>query len=469
MKILPFRYRELSGQTLITSEGGDFGFFDSSIILSILENSLSTEEEEKLLSMRVIAPSLDDWRVKSLSLQTHQKYHDRQRSIRYLMVIPTLRCDLACTYCQVSRAPENAKGFDWDERHLEALNTFIKSYAADKLKIEFQGGEVSLRSDMIAHVEKIAEEYCSEIELVACTNLYEIRPEFEKFFQKDNFYISTSLDGDIDAMARNRTGNKESASRNISNIRYIIEKYGSEKISLLPTITRTSKSEAESLIDLYASLGASGIFLRPVNFMGFARKRHDEATDGFSKWQEYFLNALEHIKSLNNEIYFEEVYVADLVRKIFGGEKGAFIDFRSPANFLQDLAVIDFDGTVYPTDEARMLTRTRHVDLSVGDIFSGLDEEKIETLNMDAVNETHPDCIHCAYLPFCGVDIIDDLSRYGRIDLPKSETWFCNKQTFFFDWIFDKVRRQDVVWLQIFSKWLHRKARPSLNLDIFLA
>ena len=467
--LLPFRYREFVDQVLVTSEGGDFGYFDHQIVSNILEGKLSPEEHSKLSAMRVIAPSPEDWRVKSLALQNKSRYRTRRRSIHYLMVVPTLRCNLACSYCQVSRAPIDAKGFDWDERHLAALDNFLGAYAAQQMKIEFQGGEISLRPDMITHVEKLARKHCTDIELVACTNLFNLTKEFEELFSKENFYLSTSLDGDVNAMTKNRTGSTIAASKNISNIQYVLKKYGSDKISFLPTITHETKDDVGTLIDLYVDLGASGIFLRPVNYMGFARKRHEEAVEDFSSWQDMYLLALEKIKHINQEVYFEEYYVADLVRKIFGAGKGSFIDFRSPADFLQDMAVIDFDGSIYPSDEARMLTRTRHVDLCVGDIFEGLNEEKIRALNNDALNETHPDCVHCAYQPYCGIDLIDDLSRYNRIDRPKSETWFCNKQTFFFDWIFDKVKKVDTEWLAIFSRWVNQKTNPSPSLEIFRA
>lgn len=467
--LLPFRYRDVGDEILITSEGGDFGFFSPSIVPRIIDDKLSIEERDRLSALRIISPSETDWRVKSLALQAQRKYARKNRSISYLMVVPTLRCNLACSYCQVSRAPEDAEGFDWNREHLTALEKFIAEHCADKLKIEFQGGEVSLRPDMIAAVEEIAERHCSEFEMVACTNLVEISPEFEKFFDRRNFYISTSLDGSIEAMASNRTHSLEVAEGNFKNIKYVIDRYGIEKISFLPTVTGHTKDNPEELINLYASLGASGIFLRPVNHMGFARKQHKEARYEFDAWKPFFIRSLEQIKSINQKQYFEEVYVADLVRKIFAGDIGAFIDFRSPSAFLRDMAVIDFDGTIYPSDEARMLTRTRHVDLSVGTLFDGLNEEKISTLNSIALNETHPDCIHCAYMPYCGIDPIDDLSRYKRVDLPKIETWFCNKQMFFFDWIFEKILSNDADWIQIFSRWAHQSTSAPKNLDPFNA
>lgn len=41
--------------------------------------------------------------------------------MNYLILVPTLRCNLACGYCQVSRAPENARGFDWSVETMEGL------------------------------------------------------------------------------------------------------------------------------------------------------------------------------------------------------------------------------------------------------------------------------------------------------------------------------------------------------------
>jgi His-Xaa-Ser system radical SAM maturase HxsB len=468
MELLPFRFRDFDDRTLLTSEGGDFGFFDTSIVQRLLDRNLTSDETEELLRKRVIAPRSDDWRVKSLAVQSSKHSPEKPRSIRYLILVPTLRCNLDCSYCQVSRAPLDAKGFDWESQHLELLDDFFSRHVDEKVKIEFQGGEISLRPDLIEAVQAIAERHCTEVEYVACTNLFEITPDFERLIRQPNFYVSTSLDGDAEVMQANRTGDFDAAQSNIANIKYVIEEYGLDKISFLPTFTAENMGRVNDTIDLYFSLGANGIFLRPVNFMGFARKTHADVASRFESWTGFYEEALEHILELNRERYFEETYLADLVRRVFLGSEWALIDFRSPSRFLSDFALIDFDGAFYPSDEARMLTRTRHVDLSVGSLDKGFDEEKIEQLNSVALNQTHPDCIHCAYLPYCGVDTIDDVSRYGRVDLPKSDTWFCNKQTFLFDWIFEKVASRNTDWLNVFAKWVYRSNNPPGNLDLFL-
>ena len=56
----------------------------------------------------------------------NNKFSKKNRNIGYLILIPTLRCNLSCSYCQVSRAPEKAKGFDWSDETLARFEEFVK-------------------------------------------------------------------------------------------------------------------------------------------------------------------------------------------------------------------------------------------------------------------------------------------------------------------------------------------------------
>ncbi len=247
----------------------------------------------------------------------------------------------------------------------------------------------------------------------------------------------------------------------------IIERFGFEKISALPTITEASIDNPESVIDMYRSIGFESIFLRPVNYMGFARKRHSELSSEFERWKGFYQKSIEHIIKINKHQNFEEFYLAMMVRSIFVNARHGFVDFRSPSRFLQDYGVIDFDGRVYPSDEARMLSRIGHVDLSIGHMRTGIDEKKLAELNFNALHQVNPDCIHCAYMPYCGVDVIDDISRYNRVDIPKGDTWFCNRQTMLFDLIFSKVIERDRIWLDVFLKWIFRGHDEARGYEVF--
>ena len=92
-----------------------------------------------------------------------------------------------------------------------------------------------------------------------------------------------------------------------------------------------------------------------------------------------------------------------------------------------------------------MLSRIKIIDFSIGNLKDGLDSKKITDLNWNSIGETNPDCINCAYQPYCGVDMVDDISRYNRIDIPKHLTAFCQSQMSKFNFIFEKITSMDPV------------------------
>ena len=108
----------------------------------------------------------------------------------------------------------------------------------------------------------------------------------------------------------------------------------------------------------------------------------------------------------------------------------------------------------YPTDEARMVTRVGQIDLSIGSVVEGIDQNKLATLNREASNDFKEGCIDCVYQAYCGVDLIDDLSRYGRIDHPKHLTDFCRRHLAVFDKAFSMIYSSDPKVHRSLATWL---------------
>jgi His-Xaa-Ser system radical SAM maturase HxsB len=467
MMLAPFRFREVAGRMLVTGEAGDYGYFEKGALDRFFDGGLTDEERRKFRELSVIIDEGDEWRLASLMRRIRDAHSPARKRLSYLIVVPTLRCDLSCSYCQVSRAALDAKGFDWTEAHLSQFEKFIAGIDSDHLKLEFQGGEPTVRPDLLRRIIDMCVGRFKSAEFVICTNLTRITPESEALFGRDDVLISTSIDGPVSVMTANRTSDDEISRAVFANFNYLAGKYGAQKISALPTVTEQTIDDPRSLIDFYVSLGFQSIFLRPVNYMGFARKKHSALSRDFAVWEKFYHAAVEHIIEINKEIYFEEYYLSMIVRSVFGGLAHGYVDLRSPARFASDYCVIDFDGTLYPSDEARMLSRTRTIDLGIGSMAAGFDAAKVAQLNQFAMNEIHPDCVHCAYLPYCGIDAIDDISRYGRIDLPKQDTWFCRRQMSLFDFVFDKLEKQDVRYLSVFLKWLYRRNNPPPSFELF--
>jgi radical SAM protein with 4Fe4S-binding SPASM domain len=294
-----------------------------------------------------------------------------------------------------------------------------------------------------------------EAQYVICTNLHEVGEAQWRLFDRPNLYISTSLDGDLLTHARQRTGNETGQFE--ANLRAVIERYGPSKVSALPTIDPNAPPEIDSIIDTYSGLGLTSIFLRPINYQGFARKRHSDSRDAHAGWGSYHREFIKRLIERNwddrTEV-LEETYFSICLRRIFHPGTERHVDLRNPNPVAVDYLVIDYDGRLYPTDEARMLSRSGVIDLSVGQVGDDWRGEKWRQLNEHATNHFDEACSRCVYQPFCGRDIVDDLARYGSLDVPRTETAFCHRHLSLFDFIFELLYDDDPPTRYSLCRWL---------------
>lgn len=386
----------------------------------------------------------------------------RAGPLDYLILVPTLRCNLSCSYCQVSRAPLAARGFDWSGETLDTVLKMLDALPGDRLKVEFQGGEPTLRPDLIRAVIERCQRF-EERQFVICTNLHELSDEILDLFDIPELYISTSLDGDAATHTRQRTGGEAATGGFLGNLERVIERYGPHKVSALPTIDAANPPDIDALIDSYAGHGLHSIFLRPINYQGFARKRHRNSREQSTAWRAYYERFVRRIIELNwqdRSRVLEETYFSICLRRIFQPGADRHVDLRNPNPLGVDYVVIDYDGTIYPTDEARMLSRSGVIDLAIGDVAGGWSGETRDLLNRHATNQFDPACQRCAFQPYCGRDLIDDLARYGRIDMLRPETEFCRKHLHLFDFIFGLIYEDHPAVRYSLSRWLRLAGTP---------
>ena len=341
----------------------------------------------------------------------------------------------------------------------------IDDLTALSVKIEFQGGEPTLRPDLIEVI--IAR--CSakrDAEFVICTNLSRIDDQILNIFDRPDVYISTSLDGDLATHQRNRTQSDEATSAFDRNLDFVLERYGPRKISALPTIDPTNPPAPQDLIDSFTSRGLGSIYLRPINYHGFARKRHSHSREQDASWHRYYEGFIRELIARNwadKSQIVDETYFTLCLNRIFRAGLDRHVDLRNPNPIGVDYVVIDYDGKIYPTDEARMLTRSHVIDLAIGDVHNGWDTPQRRLLNAQSSNVNDPACSQCAYQPYCGRDIVDDLARYGRIDLPRTETAFCKRHMHLFDFAFELIYSNDEATQYSLKKWLRL---PSGNTEL---
>lgn len=379
-----------------------------------------------------------------------------RRQADYFILVLTLRCNLACSYCQVARADLDARGFDWNNDIAERAIDFIAANSPKRVKIEFQGGEPTLRLDLVKSVLAALEGRGKEVEAVICTNLMEFSSEFERLIARDNVFLSTSIDGSTLRQTAQRTHSEESAARFFSNVERILSAFGPGKLSALPTIDPENPPSYQELYDAFAGRGLRSIFLRPINFHGFARKRHGASRERRQRWSAYYRGFIRFLIEIGKASNYavSEFYFTQCLRRIFSRSANGHVDLRNPSILGVDYFVINYDGKLFPTDEARMLDRIGEIDLSIGDIWNGVDFARRDALNQTAFNDEDPDCIHCAFQPFCGGDVVDAVSRHGRAELPRFETAFCQNQLDVFDLIFSLLADESSETRAALSAWL---------------
>src|SRR6187402_3783761 len=132
----------------------DYTFLQNGGHLPAIDEPLAQVAHQRAVALRALVPT----------------------ELDYLILVPTLRCNLSCSYCQVSRADENSGRHDWSEETLAGVLALIGRMTARVVKIEFQGGEPTLRPDLL----RLVMEACAKFEsasFVICTNLSRVDAE----------------------------------------------------------------------------------------------------------------------------------------------------------------------------------------------------------------------------------------------------------------------------------------------------
>lgn len=461
MQIWPLRFRDLDDQrTILADDSGAYFLAESGFVDRYARDAITPPEERFLREKGHAFEWAGDLAHTGFLTRWSRRQHVGGGSA-YVILIPTLRCNLKCSYCQVSRAPLAAQGFDWDSETLQKVLGFLDGLPVEEIQIEFQGGEPFLRLDLLQAVAAFARRRFQRVRFVVCSNLQTLDEDILAFLDSEDVLISTSLDGPHQIHTRNRTADSALTKNFLSNLERVIGLIGPARVSALPTIDMDDPPDPEDLIAAYEAFGFTSLYLRPVNYQGFARKSHPAARTS-TAWNAYyrgFIDTLIARNALTGRV-MEEFYLAHCLRRILAPGLDGHTDLRNPNIPTGANAVIDFDGQIYPSDEARMLARIRRVNLAIGNVSDGLDQEKLALLAPGHINNFDPDCIHCPYQPFCGTDPIDDLSRSGRIDVPRQDSWFCQRHLAVFDLAMELIYSKDPAVEFTLSRWFGLDTLP---------
>jgi His-Xaa-Ser system radical SAM maturase HxsB len=288
--------------------------------------------------------------------------------------VVTLRCDHACGYCQVSRAAVDASGFDmaWGDA-LAAIDRVFEA-PAEALTVEFQGGEPALRFDLVmAIVLEIERRNAVEgraIRFSMVSTLHHLDENALAFCADHQIHLSTSIDGPAILHERQRPNpTRDSFARTVESLARARAILGHEGVAALPTLTRAAMADPRAVIDVYRDLGFRSIFLRPISPYGFALKTRRAIGYPMADFVAFYAQALEYLLGLNRQGQpMVETYASILLRHILTPFGSGYVDLRSPAGAGLGVLVYNYDGQVYPADEARMAAQTGDKRFALGSV-----------------------------------------------------------------------------------------------------
>ncbi len=465
IRILPFQFKQHSdGRILLVNECGDYYFTSQETFEEIISKKISDVNPDFYnLKSRLF---IDCGENSTSIIKTAAKYRSRKSFLRdftslHMMVI-TLRCNQRCEYCQASCADQDAHKYDMKPDTARKIIDTIFQSPATAVKIEFQGGEPTLNwqtlRESVLYAEQKQEETGKELDFVICTNLTCITKEQLEFCRDHKILISTSLDGpkgihDKQRVLRVGTSSYELFIKNLCLAREIL---GENGVDALLTTTALSLHNLPSIIDEYIHLGFTGIFIRPLNPYGFAAEEKNVLGYDIQDFVVSYISALKYIFEINNKIFFPEYFATLLFSRILTPFSTGFVDLQSPAGVGISGVIYDYDGSVYPADEARMLARMGDKHFRLGnvytdshkDIFGG---QKLHGIIKNSCVEVIPECAHCVYQAYCGSDPIRNYLESGSEMRNMRQTSFCIKHKKIFDFLFEKLgslseTEETIIW-----------------------
>lgn len=465
--LLPFRFLPLDSRRYIAvNDVGEWQILERPQLEALVKKSLPSGSSlyRALKAKHFLTDSTSNVATDLLTLKLRTKRNRIADFTSLHMFVVTLRCNHSCKYCQVSRQSEDRSAFDMTPEMAAKAIDFTFRSPAPAIKIEFQGGESLLNFELIKYIVLEAKKRNlterKNLAFVIATNLSVLEDQVVDFCREHDILISTSLDGPEDLHNANRPkGGNDSYKLTIENIRRAREALGADKVSALMTTTKASLSRVKEIIDEYIQQQFSGIFLRSLSPYGFAIKTNYFLEYESDEWLKFYYEGLDYIIDLNKKgVFFAEHYTTLMLQQMLTPYGTGFVNLQSPAGFGIAGIIFNYNGEVYPSDEARMKAEMGDKVFRMGNLLSNSYEEMMLSPALlspleDTVAESVPMCEECAFLPYCGSDPDYHYATQGDVVGHKAFSGFCKKNMGVLRYIIKKME-DDPDARKILESWV---------------
>jgi His-Xaa-Ser system radical SAM maturase HxsB len=466
--LLPFRFHALSDEKeVLVNEVGDFLICPRGTAGRIARREVSSAESlygDLTAGFFITEETVPGYlEVLATRYRTKKSFLDSFTALHIIVV--TLRCNHSCHYCQVSRQTPDKVRYDITLTDLDRSLDLIFMSPSREITIEFQGGEPTVVFDKIVYAVEGALDRNAlsrkSVTFVVCTNLTMMTDEMLEFCRRHNIVISTSLDGPARIHDQNRPipigSSYAHFQEGLKRARNVL---GSDRISALLTVSRAGIEEPERIVDSYIENGFDRIFFRPIHPYGFAKRLSPRLGYDTDKFIEFYKRGIEYIIDLNRRgIAIAEDYATIILKKMLTPFPVGFVDLQSPAGLVSNVAVYNYDGGVFASDESRMLAETGDLKFRLGhvsdpyvDLFYG---PKARSFTYSGVNEALAGCSECGLQAYCGADPVRNHADSGDIEGYRPSSSYCRSNMEIIRFLLETLD-SDTYAAKLFGQWATR-------------
>jgi His-Xaa-Ser system radical SAM maturase HxsB len=465
-----FRFRRVGGRYVVTNQEGSYAVLEPAEFAQYVEGTLPRDGAlyRTLAEKNFIRSEFDVNRAA-------ERLRKRKSFLHYgpnlHIVVVTLRCNETCVYCHASRADMDAVHTDMTRETAEKTVDLILRSTSPAVTIEFQGGEPLVNFPVVKHIIEYALEQNKKVgkqlEFTMVSNLSLMDEEKLEYLLERKVQLCTSIDGPEHIHDKQRKlpglSAHKAATYWIARINKAYQEMGLDPmlyhVEALLTTTRETLPQWKAVVDTYVSLGCKALFLRPVDPFGFAEKTGHRVEYPRTEYLKFYRNAVDYMLQLNQQgVQILERYAAIFLTKILRGEDPNFLDVRNPVGAGIGVLAYNYDGKVFTCDEGRMLHEMGDSTFLLGDVRTStyrelVSHETVRTVNIASNLDAQPDCVNCAYNPYCGVVPAHNHKSQGTLFGRMRESNLCAVHKGIQDYLFGKIIDNDPATMEIFRRW----------------
>jgi uncharacterized protein len=349
------------------------------------------------------------------------------------IIISTLRCNLACTYCHAAVVPPDAgDSYDLTVPVAEAILDFALNSRAEVQSFEFQGGESLLNRETLQHIiPRIRQEFRAanrQVYISIQTNATLLNDALAEFFREHDVSLGTSVDGpeQVHDAQRRTVGGR-------GTYKAVTAKATKYDLPVLPTITKHSLSAWAEIIDMQLAAGRRTVTFQKVYPINSAAANWDEVGVPAEMFLEAYDRVVEYVRGRWASDYYPlERRFRLALKKLVTGRDVDFADFGNPCGMIHSQIVYHTNGDVYACDEGRDFPEFKLGNVltdSYDEILFGKKARQLKTLSLP----NDPECHACAYRQVCSTCPVYDRATSGELRTVHAGTDKCRQTIYIYD------------------------------------